>query len=202
MDEIKTILTKAGKCEKGENCKCLRKRDWAITLWEHLGHFENLEQKLSRYFYVGQIEIAPETGKIHSHIFIQTPSRNTIARHVFDEIFPGGHFEVVRNPADYLAYCQKDDTVMLDENLNPKRFSKGDLKIVGTAGSDHETILDNLWLQMVNGIELNELLRTDPKALRYIEKLERLERRLFGQQLWEQHLLEQERFGLGKKRRS
>jgi len=195
MDETKNEQIEATGCNCGGEGKCLRRRDWAITLWEHLEHFEGLEKKLSRYVYVGQFETAPKTGLVHGHFFIQTPARNPIARHTLDDLFSGGHFEIVRSPVDYFAYCQKDDTVVLDDAGEPKRFRNGDLKLVGGSGSDKETVLDGFWLQMVNGVPLNTLLKNDPKALRYIEKLERLERRLFGEQQWEQHLKRLERPG-------
>jgi len=188
MDELETLSERIAAaelepakapCPKGQSCKCARWRDWAITLWEHKGHFENLEKALSRYNYVGQFEIAPTTGKVHAHFFVQTPARNNIARHIFDEAFPGGHFEKVRSPADYERYCQKDDTVMFDDNQQPRRFRQGDLQIVGSGAAPRETILDQLWQTMMSGTTLDELLRTDARALRYIEKLEKLERRLF-----------------------
>jgi len=171
------------KCPRGSECKCIRFRDWAITIWEHKGHFEQVEKMLSRYNYVGQFETCPKTGKVHGHFFVQTPSRNPIARHIFDEAFPGGHFEKVRNPLDYEAYCQKDDSVLVDEYQQPKRFQKGDLKLIGTSSRERETELERLWLEMVGGTSLTELLRTDKRAIRYIEKLERLEKRLGGSHL-------------------
>lgn len=133
-----------------------RARAWMLTLWEDQGHTkEVIEAALEPYSYIGQLEKAPETGKLHWQVYVE--HSNQVRFETLAKKLPGGHFEARRGArAAAIRYVSKEDT------FAGERILKGTFDIDTPAMSGLETAVRSAVL--VEGKTPAEVFLTVPGA--------------------------------------
>lgn len=98
--------------------KPVRARGWIITIFESSGYTEEyIKESLKEYNYVGQAEIAPETGNKHWHIYIEQP--NGIWSTKLKEKFPEGQIAKRKGSKQQaLEYVTKSKTKIAGSEIS------------------------------------------------------------------------------------
>ncbi len=83
-------------------------RNWIVTINSCLPNEEFEKGKMHCLFGVGQAEKGLESGIVHLQAVFNFHQPVPLSK--LKQIWPKGHFEIVKDMGASIAYCQKDDT--------------------------------------------------------------------------------------------
>nr|QNG40965.1 replication-associated protein [Pygoscelis antarcticus] len=154
-----------------------RVRSWIVTLPAETYDKETVEEALKIYSYRGQLErgtglteASPE-GYLHWQIWIENDE--AIRFSTLKNKFPKGHFEVRKGTKQQAyEYVTKSDTAQGVLIYN------GAIDMSVSQGSRSDLV--RYAEQVLDGVRVHELVKSEPKALRYMKMLEDLQQKEDG----------------------
>ncbi|WP_409483902.1 hypothetical protein [Arsenicicoccus dermatophilus] len=156
-------------------------RSWILTLKAEDFSREEVEEKLSAYTYVGQLEKGNTTNYLHWQIYIEHSA--PIRFSTLKKKFPSGHFETRKGTRqEAYDYCTKSDT------FQGVSISNGTIDV--EVGEENSQVTEGERLRALmleEGLTLHELILTEPRIGPHLKFLTQLEQHIgeekFGQSL-------------------
>lgn len=147
-----------------------RSRSWMITQRESEITLEELQSRLSKYTYVGQLEEGSnkdDDGVGYRHYQIYIENQNPIRFDTLKKLLPTAHLEARRGSVKQAyEYCTKEETRIGES------FSNGDIDVASSQGARSD--LERLREMVFQGIPVGEIIINEPAAARYEKHLDRL----------------------------
>lgn len=159
-------------------------RDWLLTFWPEAPSTRIIRPKSTKYvkYYTGQLEVCPDTKRLHGHIYIELSAPRT--RNFLKDLFDNKtmHCEPRKGTQKQaIAYCTKEDTRAPD--CIP--YEWGERKEQG-----HRSDLDNLAAAACQGMTTLEILRMfKGNALRHLGCIERAQRAAWGRSEMDNYIM-------------
>ena len=154
-------------CNKKEGAPKGASRDWMATLKYEDYSREYVEEALSPYDYIGQLESGEKTGYLHWQVYIQNAT--PIRFETLKSKFPTGNFmKRLGTKWEAHSYVTKDETAM-GVSIQSEGYEVPPMEF--TSGSEVERLRDAL----LGGATAGELILNDVGAarhLRYIREFE------------------------------
>lgn len=144
-------------------------RSWVLTIPFESCSLRELEDKLKKYTYVGQLEQGEKTGYVHWQIYIE--NRTPIAFSTLSKRFPKGHFEARRTTKEACYnYVTKEATRFPGFDI----ISNGDINAFGSI--DNKKNVSDLFVEAIlSGYSDYELLEEFPSQfLLYSESIPKI----------------------------